>query len=54
MVIDRTGQHCDVTVGFNGSTENFQQLKRGRHILKTGNIGEMDLFITQQTGEQDW
>ncbi|MNP51984.1 hypothetical protein D3C76_1463430 [compost metagenome] len=54
MVVHRTGQHGHIAVDLGAGTQHLQQLEGGAHVLEARHIGELDLLITQQGGEQDW
>ena len=53
MVVDRSGQHGHVAVDLGAGPQHLQQFEGGTDVLEARHVGELDLFVTQQGGEQD-
>ncbi len=53
VVVHGTGQHGDVAVHLGGRAQHLQQLDGGTHVFETRYVGELNLFVAQQGGEQD-
>ena len=53
MIVYRAGQHGHVAVDLGGGAQHLQQLEGGAHVFQARYVGELNLFVTQQGGEQD-